>query len=189
MNAYDRTGKGTVAVNAFAAKIEATAGASSSHQHEIFEKSAPYDEPLLLEVEDSLVANGELNGVHGVRDIAELRVKGHGTFVMGMLRFRWASTFNTDPVQDAVQKQMIEFEVDRDAQHDAGMLSVPVRMAGSLEKCVNRKNLHDGSLSPTIHLPGFLREIARDTLPFGFIAHMQSSPRLVYLKPYAIWFP
>jgi hypothetical protein len=103
---------------------------------------------MLLEIEEYLAEHGGLGKIAGVRDIAELRAShSGGPFVFGVLWFKWCAAFDVDPVQDAIKKQAVEFEVDREANDDAGTLSLPVRMTGSLGKCVHRKNLFDGSLS------------------------------------------
>lgn len=85
---------------------------------------------------------------------------------------------------------MVEFEVDRDAHDDGGMLAVPVRMAGHIRKCIDLKPLHDNhSFSPTSHLALFLRTIAKQSAKLGFLARIEFMPSLVYIKPYAIWYP
>jgi hypothetical protein len=157
--------------------------------NETIERRMHSDGAQILELEAYLAANDGLRQVGTARDIAELFAAGNSEFVTGVLRFRWARTHDVDVVADAIKKQMIEFLLDRDANDDAGMLSVPVQMGGSLEKCVSRKDLHDGNFSPTSHLATFLRQLGHGVLPLGFFAQLQPMSKLIYLKPYAIWFP
>jgi hypothetical protein len=154
-SSMSRNGTGTIGFRAFGTGAAIEGGVSAQQQFQIFERSAPHDEKLLLDVESCLAGNGELEQVTRVRHLAEIFAKGQGAFVTGILRFRWASCFVSDPVDEATRKKMIEFEVDREANDDAGMLAVPVRMSGNLQKCVGRKNLHDGSVSPTSHFGVF----------------------------------
>lgn len=156
---------------------------------EAFEKTTLADEHMILSLESYMAQSGNVVHITGVGRVAEIAATGFGQFGTGVLRFRLAKTHTSDPVADAKEKQMVEFELDRDAHEDSGMVASPVRMCGRLVKCVDRKNLHDGSLSPTSHLACFLRELARGTMPLGFLAHIQPMPGLIYLKPYAIWFP
>ena len=188
-SSQSKKGDGTFGFGMPGARASMSAGLESGRQYEIFEKTAPHDEQLLFDIENHLAANEGLETAVRMCHIAELYATQRSTFVTGILRFRWAAAFDTDPVQDAIRKQSVEFEVDRDANDDAGMLAVPVRMTGSLEKCVGRKNLFDGSPSLTSHLACFLRQLAGAVLPLGFFAQMQPLPKLIYLKPFAIWFP
>jgi hypothetical protein len=185
----DKSSKGTAGLAVLVGHGDIAKGAASTRRREISEKTAPTDEKLLLELEAYLTKTHGLHRVARIADIAELQSKGQSALVSGVLRFRWATTANCDPVWDAMAKQMIEFEVHREAHDDAGMLTNPIRMCGSLEKCVGGRGLHDGSMSPTGHLAMFLRQIAHGVVPLGFVAHLHPWPGLILLKPYAIWFP
>jgi hypothetical protein len=184
----NKSGTGDLGVGILGARVNVSGGIASSERYEVYERTAPADEHLLLELEAFLAADGGLTQVTSIRPVAELYAKGTSAFVTGILRFRWASTHSIDPVQDATVKQMVEFQVDTESYDDGGMLSLPVRLAGNLEKCVSRKNLHDGSISPTSHLAVFLRALSGKIVPLGFFAHMQPLQDFIYLKPYAIWF-
>ncbi|MGA2583478.1 MAG: hypothetical protein ABSG31_09405 [Tepidisphaeraceae bacterium] len=185
----NRSGSGTAGIGVAGLRAEAAFHRSASDGFQIFEKTAQTDEHLLLELEAFLAANDGLKQISSIRSVAELYASGGCAFVTGILRFRWAHTHNMDPVEDATKKQMVEFEVDRGSYDDGGCLALPIRLAGSIQKCVSRKNLHDGSLSPTSHLAVFLRALAGKTMPLGFFAQMQPLIDFIYLKPYAIWFP
>jgi hypothetical protein len=175
--------RGGVGLGAYGVKFDGTRESSSDSGFQIFEKTAPCDEQMLFEIEASLAKAGELVHLSGLGRVAELFASKQTRFVTGVLRFRWARSFDPDPVIDATKKEMVEFELDRDANDDAGMLSVPVRMGGSLGKCVSRKDLKDGSVLPTSHLACFLRELAHETLALGFFAQCQPLAKLVWLKP------
>ena len=185
----DKSLKGAGGFSAFGSRLEVAKEATSAEHYEIMEKTAPSDERLLLELEAALATDGGIQRIAGAPGIAEVYAGGAATIVTGILRFRWAATYSNNPMLDAKKKQMVEFVLDREANADAGVLSVPVRMAGSLQKCADFRTLGDGSLSPGSHLAFFLRELARDALPLGFFAQLQPWPRLIYLKPLAIWFP
>jgi hypothetical protein len=169
--------------------LDAGTDASSSKQFEIYEKRASNDEQLLLELEGRLALHDGFQRIAHIRDVAELRASKRSDFVTGVLNFRWNSTFDPNPWVDAVKKEMVEFLVDKDSADDGGTVAVPIIMAGSLAKCVDRKNLTDGSLSPTSHLAIFLRHIGKASIRLGFFGHLQYMPQMMYLKPYAIWFP
>jgi hypothetical protein len=185
----NKLGTGGVGANFWAVRGDISASIGSSKGYTVSEKSAPADENLLLGLEGFLAEHGALEQMSSIRAVAEVYAKGVNHFVTGVLRFRWAFTHSNDPVEDAIKKQMIEFTVDRDSYDDGGMVGLPIRLAGNLRKCVDRKNLHDGSISPTSHLAVFLRSLARGQSSLGFFAQMQPLPELIYLKPYAIWFP
>jgi hypothetical protein len=180
---------GKAGIGLWGSKIEASGQAGLENGFDIWEETAPGDERMLLDVEAHFAAVGQLQLLRSPSAIAEIYASGRSEFVTGVLPFRWVSTHSVNPVDDAKAKESVEFELNRDATDYGGMLAVPVRMSGSLKKCVSRKQLHDGSTSPTSHLAVFLRSLAHHTLPLGFFAHFQSLPKLIYLKPYAIWFP
>lgn len=162
--------------------LESRNGRESSHRVEVSH------ERTLIEVEEYLAARDQLVHLAGARDVALVYSSGLSPFVVGILPFRWASTHSIDPVVDAHKKQMVEFVFDRDVDDNSGMLAVPLRLTGSISKCVGPKRLDDGSLSPTSHLAMFIRSLATDSVRFGFFGHLQPLPKLLLLKPYAVWF-
>ena len=157
---------------------------------ETSERSTPSKESLLEEVEVYLEQTDNLMQITCARPIAEIAATGRTAYGTGALRFRWAFSHNPDPILDAMAKQMVEFELDRDAHDDAGILSFPVKMGGSLGKCTDRRAANNGQLFPSSHLAIFLKHLGHSTQRLAFFGDVQPMmPNLVWIKPYAIWFP
>jgi len=187
-DASSQSKKSGLELGVFSSKIRGEREGNASNRHETVEKVVASDAQLLLQLESYLAIHDGLDRLVNVTDVARLAAAGRNSLVMGVLRFRWSALYDTDPLIEATKKQMVEFTFDNEDYENSGMVSVPLRMAGSLEKCVGNRRFPDGSIAPSTHFAMFLRHLVDRALPLGFFAHFQPLGKLLYLKPYAIWF-